>query len=59
MTPEVLASAGTLYFSTRVEGAGLGLAQCRRLIEGHGGEMRIESGPGTGTRVIFTIPKAG
>lgn len=55
MSPEVLSSAGQMFFSTRAEGAGLGLAQCKRLIEGHGGEMKIESSPGRGTRVVFTL----
>jgi signal transduction histidine kinase len=37
--------------------AGIGLYLSRRIIEGHGGTMRIESWPGTGFKVIFSLPK--
>jgi signal transduction histidine kinase len=37
--------------------AGIGLYLTRRIIEAHGGTMRIESWPGTGVKVIFTLPK--
>lgn len=57
MSPEVLSSAGTMFFSTRAEGAGLGLAQCKRLVEGHGGELKIDSNPRSGTKVSFTLPR--
>jgi signal transduction histidine kinase len=48
---------GTPFFSTRPEGTGLGVAQCRRLVEGAGGAFRIESVDGQGTTVTITIPK--
>lgn len=57
MSPEVLSSAGTLFFTTRADGTGFGLAQCKRLVAGHGGELRIESAPRKGTRVHFSLPK--
>jgi signal transduction histidine kinase len=37
-------------------GAGLGLAICKQIVTGHGGEMRIESTPGKGTKIHFTLP---
>lgn len=40
------------------EGAGLGLAIARGLARRTGGELRIESTPGAGTRAWFTIPAA-
>lgn len=57
MAPEILRKVGTPFFSTRPEGTGLGVAQCRRLVEGAGGTFRIESVEGQGTTVTFTLPK--
>jgi len=57
MPPEILRKVGTPFFSTRPEGTGLGVAQCRRLVEGTGGTFAIESTEGQGTKVTFTLPK--
>ncbi|MCU1281006.1 MAG: hypothetical protein JWM53_4552 [bacterium] len=57
MSPEILRKVGTPFFSTRPEGTGLGVAQCRRLVEGAGGSFRIDSVEGQGTTVTFTLPK--
>jgi signal transduction histidine kinase len=58
MSPEVLARIGTPFFSTREEGTGLGVSQCRRLIEQAGGELTIASIEGTGTTVTVRLPLA-
>ncbi len=39
-------------------GVGLGLTICRAIVQGQGGDIRIESARGRGTSVHFTIPKA-
>lgn len=43
----------------RVRGTGLGLALCRSLVDAMGGQISLWSQPGRGTRVTFTLPRAG
>lgn len=38
-------------------GSGLGLSICRGIIGAHGGRITLESTPGTGTKVTFSLPK--
>jgi len=40
-------------------GTGIGLALCERIVNRHGGEIRIETERGEGTVVRFTLPKPG
>jgi signal transduction histidine kinase len=40
-------------------GLGLGLAICKRIVEAHGGSIRIEDRPGGGSRFAFRLPAAG
>jgi two-component system sensor histidine kinase KdpD len=44
--------------SRGVAGAGLGLAICKRFVELHGGQIRLDSRPGHGAAFRFTLPLA-
>jgi two-component system sensor histidine kinase HydH len=44
------------YFTTRPSGTGLGLAIVQKIIEAHGGEVRLESEPGKGTTATILLP---
>lgn len=38
-------------------GSGIGLAVCKKIVERHGGEMAVTSGPGLGTTIEFSLRK--
>jgi signal transduction histidine kinase len=44
------------FFTTRRGGTGLGLAISRKLVESHGGRLRVEPAPGGGARFILVLP---
>jgi two-component system, NtrC family, sensor histidine kinase HydH len=44
------------FFTTKPQGTGLGLAITHRIVKDHGGEIRVESTPGNGTRVSMSFP---
>jgi two-component system sensor histidine kinase HydH len=45
-----------LFYTTKEEGTGLGLAVTRRIIEEHGGRIEIKSKVGEGTEVVIELP---
>jgi signal transduction histidine kinase len=44
------------FFSTKRGGSGLGLPTTRKIIEGHGGQIALQSEPGRGTQVTLKLP---
>ncbi len=55
---EVLGQIFDPFFTTKEAGTGLGLSIVRKIVDQHGGDVRIESGRGKGTRVVVTVPSA-
>lgn len=44
------------FFTTRPDGAGLGLFSCRRIAEAHGGTLAVRSAPGRGAQFTVWLP---
>lgn len=44
------------HFSTRQGRAGLGLSMAYEIVKSHGGDLRVESSQGTGTRAVVELP---
>lgn len=55
---EVLDRIFNPFFTTRASGTGLGLAIVHRIVDAHGGHLKVESDPGRGTIVQFFLPTA-
>jgi ammonium transporter, Amt family len=56
MPPEIRDKIFEPFFSTKEEGIGLGLPIAQRIVEEHGGEIRVESSPGEGTTFSVILP---
>jgi len=55
IAPEHLDKIFNPFFTTKDQGAGLGLAMTRKIVEEAGGRVRLESTPGAGTTVTLLL----
>jgi signal transduction histidine kinase len=55
--PDQMEKIFNYYYTTKEKGVGLGLPIAHRIIEAHGGQLKVESKAGTGTKVTITLPK--
>ena len=58
ISQEVAERLFTPFFTTKVEGMGLGLSLCRTVVEQHGGFLGFEPNQPQGTIFRFTLPAA-
>lgn len=58
IAPQVLRNIFTPLFTTKSAGSGLGLPICKKIVDSLGGELRVESQLGKGTRFIIRFKLA-
>jgi len=56
MTPDVQQRIFELYFTTKHDGGGIGMAICKNIIEAHDGTIRFNSAPQQGTTFVIELP---
>ena len=56
MPPELLSNIFNPFFTTKQDGMGIGLAMTKKVIEDHGGEIKIQSVPNVGTTFHICLP---
>ena len=54
--PDQMEKIFNYYYTTKEKGVGLGLPIAHRIIEAHGGQLKVESKVGVGTKVTVTLP---
>jgi len=53
ISPDIQRKIFDPFFTTKDQGTGLGLANASRIVEAHGGDLRVRSTPGAGA--VFTV----
>jgi signal transduction histidine kinase len=56
---DVLPRIFDLYFTTKRDGTGVGLAVAQQIVNAHGGTIEVQSSPGQGTRMLIALPQHG
>lgn len=57
MTQRTLERLFQPFYTERAGGSGIGTIIVKRVIEGHGGTVAVESRPGEGSRFVLTFPR--
>jgi signal transduction histidine kinase len=47
------------FFTTKTRGTGLGMAISKRIVEAHGGRIRVGRDCASGAEIVITLPKGG
>jgi signal transduction histidine kinase len=55
--PDELPRIFDLYFTTKPEGTGVGLAVTQQIVTAHGGTIEVDSRPGAGTTMTVRLPE--
>jgi len=58
IAPEHLENIFNPFFTTKAEGVGLGLAIVSKIIDEHGGQIKVESEPSKGTNFRIFLPES-
>ncbi len=56
ISPEIISRIFEPFYTTKPDGSGLGLAITRKIIDGFGGSLGVESVKGVGTTVTIRLP---
>lgn len=59
MSDETAVRVFESHFTTKADGHGLGLSNCRKIIDNHGGSMNVDSLEGEGTTFTIRLPLNG
>ena len=54
--PDQMEKIFNYYYTTKEKGIGLGLPIAHRIIEAHGGQLKLDSKAGVGTKATVTLP---
>ncbi len=59
IAPEARRRLFSPFYTSKVNGTGLGLPISKKLVDAHGGSIEVESEPGAGAEFLITLPKLG